>query len=162
VGIELKITADSVADLNNQMALLLNGAPIVVDLKAAAPGDTATIDATKLATRKAKKPKADKADAGNAPAPEATSEATSESSNGAAGETSTTSTTATTTASPSEDEPTIVYADVQKAVNGLAAAKGRDAVIKILNDFGVDHATKLKEEQWADVVAEMQQAKEAA
>lgn len=58
------------------------------------------------------------------------------------------------------DEPTLEYADVQKAVTQLAAAKGRDAVLAVYKKFSVDHATKLKPEQWADAVAELNAARE--
>ena len=151
MGIELKITADSVADLNNQMALLLNGAPIVVDVKTTEEGPRVDTPKKPSRTRKAE------------PAPEATNEAAAESSSGESGETTSTSTTATTDASPSEpaqdnDEPQVVYADVQKAVTHLAASKGRDAVMKVLGSFGVDHGTKLKPEQWVDAVAELEKA----
>jgi hypothetical protein len=62
---------------------------------------------------------------------------------------------------PPADEPEITYADVQKAVTQLAAARGRDAVVGVFKQFGVDHGTKLKSEQWGAAIAELTAAREA-
>lgn len=59
-------------------------------------------------------------------------------------------------------EPEVSYPDVQKAVTQLAAAKGRDAVVAVFKEFGVDHGTKLTKEQWAPALQALQDAKEAA
>ncbi len=47
----------------------------------------------------------------------------------------------------------VKYSDVQAAVTRLAAAKGRDAVIAVFDQFGVDHGSKLTEAQWSEAVA---------
>jgi len=47
----------------------------------------------------------------------------------------------------------ITYPDIQTAVKNLAAAKGRDAAIAVLDTFGVDHASKLQTTQWAEAHA---------
>lgn len=148
MGIELKITADSVADLNEQMASLLNGAPIIVDLKSGPQGEVVDIPSRK--PRGTTKPKASAEE--NAATSETSTEPTAPS----------TESTTEATSSTSEAEPTVTYADVQKAVTTLAAARGRDAVIDVLSMFGVDHGTKLKPEQWADALAELEKAKEPA
>jgi hypothetical protein len=141
VGIELKITADSVADLNNQMALMLNGAPIVVDIKTTEEGPKVEAQKKSTRTRRAE------------PASESTNEATTE-------PTAVYDDVRKAVIVPSEDEPTVVYDDVRKAVIGLSAKKGRAVTEKILADYGVTHATNLKEEQWADVLADLNKAME--
>lgn len=52
------------------------------------------------------------------------------------------------------------YDDVKKAAIALAKAKpGGNAVTTLLADaFGVDHASKLKPEQWAEFIAKAQEA----
>jgi len=47
-----------------------------------------------------------------------------------------------------EIAPTVDYDEVKRAVTKLATTKGRDAVIAVLDSFGVDHASKLPEDQW--------------
>jgi hypothetical protein len=163
VGIEIKIEAANPADAIAQVLALAAGfaTGTAVQMGSGPIPDKPVVEPEKLSNRKPRKPRAEKAEE---PAQESEEGNATTSSEESASPSSGTA-SKPTEAGPSgqdNDEPTIVYADVQKAVNGLAAAKGRDAVIKILNDFGVDHATKLKEEQWADVVAEMQQAKEDA
>ena len=58
-------------------------------------------------------------------------------------------------AGPVEENTTpeeITYPDIQTAVKNLAAAKGRNAVIDVLDTFGVDHASKLQTTQWAEAL----------
>jgi len=52
----------------------------------------------------------------------------------------------------------LTYADVKKAVFNVSTKKGRDAVVKLLTDFGVDVAAGQKadvipEERWAEFIA---------
>lgn len=56
------------------------------------------------------------------------------------------------------DAPTIAIADVNAAVIGLAKAKGRDAAVAVLKEFGVAKAPELKVEQYAAVVAACKKA----
>jgi hypothetical protein len=137
VGIELKITADNATEL----------AALIADL---AGGATTQTPETKA--RRSRKTETAPTDEGNA----GTSSTASESPSSGTGSTQ----TETGTQSPA-DEPTIEYAQVRSAVMSLAAKKGRDAVIEVLSNFGVDNATKLKEEQWADALAELQKAEAA-
>lgn len=159
MGIEVKITADSTADLHSQLASLLAGTAqnFVVPQGAIEPKpDPIATDKPARASRKKIEPKpgvvAEMVDEGNEPTG-STEPGTP--SSGTASEATESG------AAAQENEPTVEYVDVQKAVTQLGAAKGRDAVVKVLNDLGVDHATKLKPEQWADAIAELQAAKEA-
>jgi hypothetical protein len=61
-----------------------------------------------------------------------------------------------------EDASAVTYDDVRNAVVGLAAAKGRDAAIAVLDQFGVDHASKLTEAQWPEALAALTDAQGAA
>lgn len=164
MGIEVKITAESTSDLHEQMAALLAGAAvnfsvqettqlgIARDIEAIGEGaeEAAATPAPKPRGRK----KADKEPAERNVSTGSTAESTP-----SVGTAST-----TTEAGPSnqEDEPQVVYEDVRKAVVALSLAKGRDATVKVLSQFGVDHATKLKPEQWVDAVAELNAAMEVA
>lgn len=56
------------------------------------------------------------------------------------------------------DTPAISIADVNAAVIGLAKAKGRDAAVAVLKEFGVAKAPELKVEQYAAVVAACKKA----
>ncbi|API59612.1 hypothetical protein BSL82_10035 [Tardibacter chloracetimidivorans] len=62
----------------------------------------------------------------------------------------------------SADTAAVTYADVQAAVTRLASAtgKGRDAVLAVFEQFGVDHGSKLSEEQWPEAIALLDQARE--
>lgn len=71
---------------------------------------------------------------------------------------------ASDTASPEDDTDApqaASYDDVKNAVVALAAAKGRDAAVAVLDQFGVDHASKLTEEQWPEAVQALIDAKDA-
>lgn len=59
------------------------------------------------------------------------------------------------------DEPAaaLEYADVSKAVLDLVKAKGRDAAVEVLTQFGVSHAKELKPEQWAEALEALNAAK---
>jgi antitoxin (DNA-binding transcriptional repressor) of toxin-antitoxin stability system len=57
-----------------------------------------------------------------------------------------------------EAAPAIAIADVNAAIIGLAKAKGRDAAVAVLKEFGVAKAPELKPEQYAAVVAAAQKA----
>lgn len=50
------------------------------------------------------------------------------------------------------------YADVQKAVVALAATKGRGAALEVLEQFGVDHASKVDEGKWGELLAALTDA----
>lgn len=49
--------------------------------------------------------------------------------------------------------PAITYEDVKKATLALAQAKGRDAVVELLQVFGCAKAQALAEDQWASYMA---------
>lgn len=51
------------------------------------------------------------------------------------------------------DTDPVTYEDVRAAVTRLAALKGRDAALAVLDTFGVDHGSKLTEDQWAPALA---------
>lgn len=53
------------------------------------------------------------------------------------------------------DAPKLEYKDVQKAVVEAVKAGHRTAVVALLKEFGVDHAEKLKAEQWPDAHAKL-------
>ena len=53
------------------------------------------------------------------------------------------------------DAPTLAYKDVQAAVIAAVKAGKRTDVVALLTKNGVDHAEKLKPEQWASVHAEL-------
>lgn len=57
-------------------------------------------------------------------------------------------------------EPT-EYTDVQTAITALAQAKGRDAAVAVLADFGVKKGAELMPGQYAEVVASAQEAANA-
>lgn len=59
-----------------------------------------------------------------------------------------------------EETPAVAYTDVQAAVTKLAANKGRDAVVKVFDQFGVDHGSKLTEAQWGEAIAALADALE--
>jgi hypothetical protein len=131
------------------------------DVRDKVADEKVAVEPEKLATHKprGRGKKADEEPAGNASAPEATGKAGEGSSASEASSTTSTSTTATSAASPS-DGNAVAYADVQRAVTQLAAAKGRDAVLAVFERFGVDHATKIPEAQWGEAAAALQDAKE--
>lgn len=67
----------------------------------------------------------------------------------------------TATAAPSQapapaasPAPSLTYPDVSRAILALGQAKGRDAAVKLLAEFGVAKGTELKPEQWEKVKAE--------
>jgi hypothetical protein len=51
-------------------------------------------------------------------------------------------------ATVASDEPAIPYAEVQKATMEFHGARGRQATLALLNEFGVKIATALKPEQY--------------
>jgi hypothetical protein len=57
-------------------------------------------------------------------------------------------------------ESRVEYAQVRDAVVKLGAAKGRAAVVKVLDSFGVDHGSKLTEDQWPAALAALTTALE--
>jgi len=59
---------------------------------------------------------------------------------------------------PAADAPAITIADVNAAIIGLAKAKGRDAAVAVLKEFGVAKAPELKPEQYPAVVAAAKKA----
>lgn len=59
---------------------------------------------------------------------------------------------------PAADVPAIAIADVNAAIIGLAKAKGRDAAVAVLKEFGVAKAPELKADQYAAVVAAAKKA----
>lgn len=59
---------------------------------------------------------------------------------------------------PAGDAPAIAIADVNAAIIGLAKAKGRDAAVAVLKEFGVAKAPELKADQYAAVVAAAKKA----
>lgn len=59
---------------------------------------------------------------------------------------------------PAADAPAVTIADVNAAIIGLAKAKGRDAAVAVLKDFGVAKAPELKVDQYAAVVAAAKKA----
>lgn len=59
---------------------------------------------------------------------------------------------------PAADAPAVTIADVNAAIIGLAKAKGRDAAVAVLKDFGVAKAPELKADQYAAVVAAAKKA----
>jgi len=66
---------------------------------------------------------------------------------------------ATTVESPSETTaPAVAVGDVNTAIIGLAKAKGRDAAVAVLQQFGVTKVPELKPAQYADVIAAAQKA----
>lgn len=160
MGIEIKIEAANAEDAQKQMAKLLAGAAISFGQQTQPVVETTAepIEPDKLANHRAPRKKADK------PQPEPAEGNAATSTTDDAAPSSGTASKQTEAGQPTQDsdEPTVEYAQVRTAVNQLAAAKGRQAVIDILDEFGVDNATKLKEEQWADALARLQEAKEAA
>lgn len=63
---------------------------------------------------------------------------------------------ATTAESPSDKAPT--YDDASKAVLKLSGAKGRDAAVALLQKFGAANLKGVKPEQFADVIAAVDEA----
>lgn len=53
------------------------------------------------------------------------------------------------------------YPDVVAAINKLAAAKGRNAAVEMLGEFGVTKGPDLKPEQYADFIVKATAATEA-
>jgi hypothetical protein len=58
-----------------------------------------------------------------------------------------------TSAPVGETAPAVPYEDVRAAVTKLATTKGREAVIAVLDSFGVDHASKLPQDKWGEALA---------
>ena len=52
----------------------------------------------------------------------------------------------------------VKYDDVKAAALKLAATKGKAVLMEVYGAFGVDHGSKLKPEQFADVLAKLQEA----
>jgi hypothetical protein len=48
--------------------------------------------------------------------------------------------------------PALEYGDVSAAVLALVKAKGRDAAVAVLSEFGVPHAKELQPGQWAEAL----------
>lgn len=65
----------------------------------------------------------------------------------------TTAKAGTATASPS-DAPQVDYEAVKAKVLALSKAKGREPTVALLQRYGVEKAPELKEEQYADFVAD--------
>ena len=63
-------------------------------------------------------------------------------------------------ASDPEPASDVTYDDVRAAVTKLAASKGREAALGVLDTFGVDHGSKLTEGQWSEAVAALTAALE--
>jgi hypothetical protein len=87
-------------------------------------------------------------DAGNGASQDAAAPA-----NGAASTVTEGQATATPGATAPAAKATVTYDDVTKATLALARAKGREAAVKVLGTFGVDHGSKLTPEQWAPYIA---------
>lgn len=62
----------------------------------------------------------------------------------------------TPAASPAPAE--ISYDQISKAVISVAQKKGRDAAVALLSKFGAGKATELKPEQYADVLAAVEES----
>lgn len=138
--LELKISAANAQELVEQIG----------GLRAALASATATV-ATPVEDKPARKPRAAKAANDEAPAEQAEEKP----------------------AEPAAEEKpaklpeeaaaeAIKYSDVQSAVTKLAAAKGRQAVIDVFGQFGVDHGSKLTEEQWPEAIAALDSARQEA
>lgn len=139
-----------------------------------APGLEAAINnlASALADRAA--PDAQPADKVEAPgkptrAPRAAKEEkTSSSTPPTSGETDTSATSDTASGkenagSASGDDAAVDYADVKKAVVALATSKGRQAVVDLLDKFGVPEggkADQVPEERWGELLAALKEAAE--
>ena len=54
--------------------------------------------------------------------------------------------------SASDEAPKIEYAQVSTAVLSLVKAKGRDAAVAVLSQFGVGNAKELAEAQWPEAL----------
>lgn len=54
----------------------------------------------------------------------------------------------------------LTYDTIRQAVVDLAAAKGRGAVVAVLDTFGVDHASKIDEAQWGEALNALKDALE--
>lgn len=65
--------------------------------------------------------------------------------------------TASTPATSTADKA-VSYDDVKNAALALAAKKGRDGLLKVLGEFGVQKATDLKPEQYAEAQKKLQAA----
>lgn len=66
------------------------------------------------------------------------------------------------TPAPAEEAPKLAtYEDVRKAINDLAKAKGRDAVVGVLGQFGAAKGPDVKPEQYAAFVVAAHEAIEA-
>lgn len=139
---ELKITADTATELKLRaeaaLAMLTGGTYPVAEEP----------QPEKKSTRSRSAKQDTEVSSGSASTPESGSK------------TSETGPTATTIASPSE-EGEITYADVQKAVNGLALKKGRQSVLNVFDTFGVDHGSKLDASQWAEAILALNDARDA-
>jgi len=61
-------------------------------------------------------------------------------------------------ASETTAEPGVTYDDVRQLVGKVAMAHGRDAAAGVLEKLGVDHASKLTEDQWPAAVEALQKA----
>lgn len=166
--IELKIIANDPHDLRAQLAALLGTtSPTAVLNEHKGSGTTVILDANLTAplAEPAKRGRpAKSATAAEAPAPQATA-ASSASGGGTATEAGSAATGAGTGQTGS-DEPQgeIAYdTHIKPAILDVSANHGgREAVLKLLSDFNVDHASKLTPEQWPALLEKVAELRAAA
>lgn len=138
----ITVTVHDAAQLNAIMAAL---GTTGLQPAATAPVATPAPKAERVAKPKAEpKPEATEGNAAAASSEPATTAAPAASS--------------TASEQPAADAPAISIADVNAAIIGLAKAKGRDAAVAVLKEFGVAKAPELKAEQYPAVVAAAKKA----
>lgn len=141
------ITLTNSAQLNAVMAALspttVMAAPAPAPEVAAAPVEKPKKQATSAATQAASAPTQPTAEVAVAAVPEKTVAASAPSAKPAV---------AAAPASTAATEPA-TYQDAAAAITKLSRAKGRDAAINVLQQFGASKLPEVKPEQFADIIA---------
>jgi hypothetical protein len=136
----ITVTITNTAQLNAVMAALATGGEAVQEV-AAAPAPKQKTTPAKTATPAPTQPTAE---VEAAAAPEKKPEPSA--------------TTQAADAPAAADTPAIAVADVNASIIALAKAKGRDAAVAVLQQFGVAKVPELKADQYADVLAAVKKA----
>ena len=159
--IELKITADTPADLRKQLAEIL-GAPSVPlassasRLQAHMPNDEANSEPEKARRGRPPKAEAQSVDVATLNVESNQTEAGVVDAEATASEIA--------EAAVAADDSAITYdTHIKPAILKVSANYGgRDAVLKLLSAFNVDHASKLTEDQWPALLAKVAELEAAA
>lgn len=160
------ITVNNISDLQKVMRVLYPTTGVIgitdksrdtVDLQAVDLQAVVNKAEAKVATGKSKPTSAatQEAAASTPPTAEAVAAGAQEKTADACAHNAASAETAQQASTAATDAPAITYKDVQAAVVAAVKAGKRSNVVALLEAFGVDHAEKLKPEQWPDALAKL-------